>query len=147
VLSRYSYTPTSLTNWFSDNHLNYLDQILNNNFEDINIPENIFKLFQIDLVKDIKNRFVFLKHSNLQPSQINDFYFWEWQYWLEELEDYMKKEKEERDKEDGKSSSYKDTKEWRDAKSSMRGMGVNPDNISSSRFNPSGSSGFKMPKF
>ena len=152
-----------MTYWLSDEHLKYTESYYKYVEELENNPDKIlnlvFGLFQIDLDKHIEQEFVILKYAGLQPSCIETMRYWEWQIWLDKMSEYMEKEKEAKEKEEGKTSntSYKDTKEYRDAQSSMKGMGLDPSRISSSggmsspslpRIGPMGNmgSGFKMPK-
>jgi len=115
-----------------------------------NFKSNIFKQFQVDLKSEIKTQFYYLKYTNLQPSEIRQFDYWEWQLMVEEMKEYMEKEKEEQEKAE-KGQSYKNTPEYKQASDSMRQYGVNPNSPGSSFRTPSfsstpNSSGFKMPK-
>jgi hypothetical protein len=69
---------------------------------------------------------------------------------VEEMKEYMEKEKEEQEKSE-KGHSYKNTPEYKQASDSMRQYGINPNSPSSSFRTPnfsstSNPSGFKMPK-
>jgi hypothetical protein len=115
-----------------------------------NFKLNIFKQFQVDLKSEIKTQFYYLKYTNLQPSEIRQFDYWEWQLMVEEMKEYMEKEKEEQEKSE-KGQSYKNTPEYKQASDSMRQYGVNPSSPGSSFRTPNfsstpNSSGFKMPK-
>ncbi len=147
----------SLPNWLNEDYqeqLKAIEEKLKENASGDAAENLIFGLFQVDLKKEIEHQFVYLKYAGLQPSQIKEMAYWEWQMMLEELNDYMEKEKEAREKEEGKqNTNYKSSKEYKDAQSSMKGMGVDPGRISTSgasgslpRIGNLNSGGFKMPK-
>ena len=145
-------------NWLKDDKtIDLFETILKGNFIDReeNFRNLLFGQFQIDYQKEIQHQFIYLKYTNLQPSEIKEMMYFEWQMMLEELKDYMDKEKEEREKQESGTTSYRNTKEYQDAQKSMKGMGggnINPSNMKM----PSGSNlsgykglnggGFKMPK-
>lgn len=63
------------------------------------IEFNIFKLFQIDLVNLIKNKVALSKNFNITPSEIDRMYYWEYEYFLEEVNNSIKAENEQSEKE------------------------------------------------
>ena len=136
-------------NWLSDSHLEfvkiYLEYKSNPEITEDSHKNSIFGMFQVDLEREIKNQFAYLKHSNLQPSEIKDMVYWEWELMLKELEEYIKEEKEQREKEKEEEGSYKDTKEYQRAKS-MMGMGSNFGS-SIPKIGSFGGTSIKMPNF
>lgn len=109
-------------NWLKDDYQNLLIELVNYNDtkdERISVEDNIFSTFQVDLEREIKNQFVYLKYASLQPSEIREMYYWEWEMMLMELEEHMKKEKEQQEQEQEQQNSYKDSKEYSDAKRMM----------------------------
>jgi hypothetical protein len=116
-----------LISWLNTNRISeenkLYDLVNNDNLE--NFKNNLFKQFQVDLTNEIKSQFYYLKYTNLQPTEIKQFDFWEWQMMLQEMKDYIEKEKEEHDKQNGQ-NSYKNTGEYKDMMSQMRSYGVDP---------------------
>lgn len=123
--------------------------------EDYEFDNQIFTLLQVDLGKAIKEQYVALKYCGLQPSALIEMPYYEWQMMLEEIKENMEQEKEAHEKEEGKQSTrYQDSKEYKQAQGSMKGMGMDTNrfsgtNMSSNlpRMGNMNSSGFKMPKF
>lgn len=126
-------------NWIDSNIVeteNNFRSILNKNPLE-NFKENLFKQFQVDLKSEIKTQFYYLKYANLQPSEVVNFYYWEWQMMIEEMKEYIEKEKEEQEKSKGE-HSYKNTSEYKQASNTMRSYGIDPSG------HPTGG-GFRMP--
>jgi len=134
--------------WLSDEHLELIrsfSEYLNNpELSEDKFSERIFGMFQVDLAREIQNQFAFLKHSNLQPSEIKDMFYWEWEMMLKELSEYMEKEKEQQEEQqEQQKGNYKNTREYQDAQKMMGGGSSSYGNIPKMGSMPS----FNMPKF
>jgi hypothetical protein len=63
---------------------------------------NIIKLFNINLINLIKNKVALSKNFNIAPSEIDKMYYWEYEYFLEEVNNNIKAENERQEKENEK---------------------------------------------
>jgi hypothetical protein len=63
---------------------------------------NIIKLFNINLINLIKNKVTLSKNFNIAPSEIDKMYYWEYEYFLEEVNNNIKAENERQEKENEK---------------------------------------------
>ena len=70
---------------------------------------------------------------------------------IDNLKDFVEKEKEAQEKQDGKGTSYKNTKEYKEASGFMKQSGVDPSSMGSGGGIPKLPSGFgggfKLPSF
>ena len=85
-------------------YYNFLINLKNIKENDIldQLKNNTFSLMQVDIIELFKIQFTLLKQLNLQPSEFYKLDYFEMEYLLSNLEEYIKKEKEERDTENGK---------------------------------------------
>ena len=63
---------------------------------------NIIKLFNINLINLIKNKVALSKNFNIAPSEIDRMYYWEYEYFLDEVNNNIKAENERQEKENEK---------------------------------------------
>lgn len=134
-------------NWLNDENQKAYEHLINLQKKDtLDIKDMLFGLYQVEISREIQEQYVFLKHSNLQPSEIKEMQYWEYQMMLDELRDYIEREKEEHDKESGGKDLTKNTA-YRQAQKDSRRMGLDPGKAGSGMPKlpnmPSG--GFKMP--
>ena len=64
--------------------------------EDSNL--SLFKIFQIDLMNFFKTRVILMEQLHVQPSEIDKFPFYEYEYTIEAYEQLLKERKEDQDK-------------------------------------------------
>lgn len=63
---------------------------------------NIFSLIKIDLTDLIKKKVTLAKEFKIPPSEIDNMYMWEFEMFLEELNDIIKKENDKFKEEESK---------------------------------------------
>jgi len=98
--------------------------------------EHMFSLFQIDMEKALEEEFVLLKHLQLNPMTVDGMEYWRYHYLIKNYVAYLEKEKEERDKEEGKNNEmFNQKKMMSDAQKQMPKMDSGGGNYG----------GFKMP--
>ena len=60
---------------------------------------SVVKMFIVNLISLIKNKVSLAKNFNISPSEIDRMYYWEYEYMLETVNDQIKKENENAEKE------------------------------------------------
>lgn len=63
---------------------------------------SIIKTFIINLIQLIKNKVALSKNFYIAPSEIDRMYYWEYEYFLEEVNNTIKAENERNEKENSK---------------------------------------------
>lgn len=58
---------------------------------------NLFKLFQIDLTNFLKTRIVLMENLHIQPSEIDNMQYWEYEITIEEYQNILKERKEQQE--------------------------------------------------
>lgn len=86
----------------------------------------IFRTFQIDLLRLIKNKALLCKNFNIQPSELDRMTFYEYEFYLLEVQDMIKKEQ---DKQDENNEKYNPSSMMRQAKSSMPKINMSTQSI------------------
>lgn len=78
------------------------------------MASKVFSLFQISLENYFKTKFYLGLHLRLQPSEIEDLYYYEYWYYVKNLQEYLKtKNKQQEDQQEQantQTSSYKTPK-------------------------------------
>ena len=81
---------------------------------------SIFRTFQIDLLRLIKNKVVLCKNFNLQPSEIDRMCFYEYEYFIAEVQDTIQREQEAKEEqENNQNQNFSTSKFMRQAKANM----------------------------
>lgn len=81
---------------------------------------SIFRTFQIDLLRLIKNKVVLCKNFNLQPSEIDRMCFYEYEFFISEVQETIKREEEAREEQqNNQNQNFSSSKFMRQAKSNM----------------------------
>ena len=81
---------------------------------------SIFRTFQIDLLRLIKNKVVLCKNFNLQPSEVDRMCFYEYEYFIAEVQDTIKREQEAKEEqENNQNQNFSSSKFMRQAKANM----------------------------
>lgn len=94
---------------------------------------SIYKLFSINLIQLIKNKAALAKNFNIQPSEIDRMQYWEYEFFLDEVNNIIKAENEQQEKQAG---DY-------NVNSMMRGINKNMPKMPNTNFYKTPS----MPKF
>lgn len=105
----------------------YVDYI----FDDLEYMKDlIFGLFQVDIENLLKMKHIMYQKLRLQPSEIEAFPYYEYEYTIANLKEWLEKEKEaheeEKEKADGK---YSQTSLRRETDSMMKKYGINTNNL------------------
>lgn len=80
-------------------------------------------LFRIDIIRLIKSKVSLAKNFHIQPSEIDKMPYWEYEYFIDAVNDNIKEENEASEKqEDAYKSKYNANKIMSNAKSSMPKM-------------------------
>lgn len=82
----------------------------------------VIKLFQINLLNLIRNKISLSKHFYIAPSEIDRMYYWEYEFFLEEVNQNIKSENERQEKESDKYKQYNPNKISKNISSSMSKM-------------------------
>ena len=82
----------------------------------------IIKLFQIDLLNLIRNKISLSKHFYIAPSEIDRMYYWEYEFFLDEVNQNIKAENEKQEKENDKYKHYNPNSISKNISSSMPKM-------------------------
>ena len=86
-------------------HQHYLNsQISWTSFNDTlnDFNSNIFSLFQVDIHELLGNKFqVSIQEMTASTSDIDNWFYWEYEYYIKLLNDKNKDEKDEKEKQDG----------------------------------------------
>lgn len=96
------------------------------------IERSLYGLFHIDLIGLIRNKVQLCKSFNIQPSEIDRMCFYEYEYYMDEVREIIKKEEEHNKEQEKKHGNLTTNRMYRDAQSQMAKM--------------SKSSGAQMPK-
>jgi len=97
---------------------------------------NVFQTFQVDIEKLIEMKFVICKQLQQPWESFDKLPFWEMEQMVDHLKKWVEKEKEEREKEEGKHKASFDQKKFmQDTQGSAKKYGI-PSSTSS---------GFKVP--
>ena len=97
---------------------------------------NVFQTFQVDIEKLIEMKFVICKQLQQSWESFDKLPFWEMEQMVDHLKKWVEKEKEEREKEEGKHKASFDQKKFmQDTQGSAKKYGI-PSSTSS---------GFKVP--
>lgn len=88
----------------------------------------VYSLYQVDVRNLVKNRVYITKNIGIQPNEYRDWPFYEYEFLLEDINEYIEEENK-RNSEENDTGSFKQDKVMRD----MKGMMKNAQ------------SGFKMP--
>lgn len=70
----------------------------------------LFGLFQIPLDSYLKTKFLLIKNLKIQPSEIEDFPYYEMDFMINEYQDWLEKENKRQEAENGKSGESLDQK-------------------------------------
>lgn len=76
---------------------------------------SIMKLFVINLIALLKNKVSLSKNFNIAPSELDRMYYWEYEYLLEIVNDNIKRENEQNEKEQAKYGNMNPRSMMRDA--------------------------------
>ena len=80
----------------------------------------VYRLFSIDILGLIRNKVALCKNFHMQPSEIDRMCFYEYEYFIEEVQEIIKKEEEANKANEKKYGSYNPNKMYRDAQAQMR---------------------------
>lgn len=83
---------------------------------------SIVKLFIINLIQLIKNKVALSKNFYIAPSEIDKMYYWEYEYLLKEVNNNIKSENEQSEKEQAKYGNLNPNSMMRNMRSSMPKM-------------------------
>jgi hypothetical protein len=78
---------------------------------------SIIKLFQIRLLNLIQNKVALSKNFYIAPSEIDRMYYWEYEFFLEEVNNNIKSENERQEKESSKYGDLNPHSAMRNARS------------------------------
>lgn len=118
-------------------------EVLDNSY----IDYAIYSLFYIDVINYIKVKASLAKNFHIQPSELDNMPAWEYSLFLKEINDLVKEENDQHQKEMDK-AGYKDIKKMSDPKhASKQANKYMPKGNSTPKMPNMGSMGsFKMPK-
>lgn len=107
---------------------------------------NLFKTFQIDLMSLVEMKFVICKQLNQPWETFDKLPYWEMEQMTNHLKKWIEREKEEREKEEGKSSNvYNQNKFMKDTQGMMKNNNFKPPSSGSiSNIKPPNMSNFKI---
>lgn len=97
---------------------------------------DIFKSFKIDYREFYKNRVYVQHHLHIQPSEIDNLWYYEYQWMLKDLIEMLEKQNG-----DGKSNNFNVDDKMQDMKNQAKSYTSGFGNLGK------GMGGFKMPKF
>lgn len=88
----------------------------------------VYSLFQVDIRNLARNRVYILKRSGLQPSEYSNWPFYEYEFFLDDLNEYIEEENKRNEeigeKSDSIRSGYDSGKMMNDARKMMSGMKI-----------------------
>ena len=153
--NHYFSIPTHLQTYYSKEYLDKIDE-LNEVFVDTNhkLKQSICKLFNIDLSKWFELEFLFTYKLNINPIVLDEMEYYRVDYLFNNYKEWLNKEKEMQNKQDGKQGQSLTQKEMMQNNKNTLGdytKGFNStlaQNLKDFKFNPSSMSsltkGFKI---
>lgn len=138
-LSHYSYIPTYSEVYY--NNLIYsfeylIEKVKKGNPVD-NFSEELFKTFQVDIVRLFEYKHIFYQKLRIQPSEIEDMMYYEFEFTIENLQNWIEEEKKQREKEEGESKTYDQKSMMRESQNMMKSQQAKMPSMATP----------KMPKF
>lgn len=95
----------------------------------------VFSMFRVDIRNLVKNRLYIAKDFNIQPSEIARMPYYEYEFLLEDIKEFVEEEKKRNKEQEDKYGNMNPSSMLKSAQKSI--PSIKP---------PGGSSSFKMPK-
>ena len=95
----------------------------------------VFSMFRVDIRNLVKNRLYIAKDFNIQPSEIAQMPYYEYEFLLEDIKEFAEEEKKKNKEQEDKYGNMSPSSMLKSAQKSI--PSIKP---------PGGSSSFKMPK-
>jgi hypothetical protein len=97
------------------------------------MASSIYSLFQVDINNLVQNKIHLCRKWRIQPSEIEEMPYWEWEMWMEEINKTLKEEEKRREEQEKQSGASKNDygKTFRDFQSRQSRL------MNTSNFRPS----------
>lgn len=121
-LSHYSYTPT-YSEVYYNNFIAAIDYLIEKRKKGNpldSFSEELFKTFQVDIVRLFEYKHIFYQKLRIQPSEIENMMYYEFEFTVENLQKWVEEEKKQREKEEGDNKSIDQKSMMRDSQNMMK---------------------------